>query len=116
VTPDTQVPTITERDVKILAWLFDPEQERPDFSIEDRDETLQRTLAVMRSLSGRSVVVDTETLLACVPTTWLDPLLTGPDAVIGRYPYGGDDIENLLRAIRARITALASSTDKETAR
>jgi hypothetical protein len=64
VTPDTQVPTITERDVKILAWLFDPEQERPDFSIEDRDETLQRTLAVMRSLSGRSVVVDTETHVA----------------------------------------------------
>lgn len=64
--------------------------------------------------SGSLVVVEPETLAACVPTTWLDPMLTGPNAVIVRYPYTGDDIERLLAAIRDRITALSTpSPDTE---
>lgn len=45
----------------------------------------------------------------CIPTTWLDPLLTGPKAVIGEPPYDCRDIENLLQAIRARAALKASS-------
>ena len=40
--------------------------------------------------------------LDAIPTTWLDPLLTGPKAVIGMPPYGCPDIERLLNAIRER--------------
>ena len=35
-----------------------------------------------------------------IPNTWLDPLLTGPKAVVGNPPYTCTDIENLLREIR----------------
>ena len=38
-----------------------------------------------------------------VPTSWLDPLLSGPTAVIGQPPYDCRDIERLLRAITARL-------------
>lgn len=39
-----------------------------------------------------------------VPSNWLDPLLTGPTAVLpGGYRYCPQDIERLLNAIRARI-------------
>jgi hypothetical protein len=39
-----------------------------------------------------------------VPNTWLDPLLTGPGAILkGTGPYTGTDIENLLRAVGAAI-------------
>ena len=39
-----------------------------------------------------------------VPTSWLDPLLTGPDAVLkGTGPWGCPDIERLLLAIKKRI-------------
>jgi len=42
-------------------------------------------------------------LLDAIPLNWCDPLLSGPDAVIGTYPYGERDIENLLNGIRERI-------------
>ncbi len=38
-----------------------------------------------------------------VPTNWLDPLLTGPNAVLGKGPYGNREIEALLRGIQDRI-------------
>lgn len=38
-----------------------------------------------------------------VPRSWLDSLLTGPNAVIGTPPYGCPDIERLLQAIRKRL-------------
>jgi hypothetical protein len=40
-----------------------------------------------------------------VPTSWLDPLLTGPRAVIGKPPYNCPDIERLLSAVAAAIRA-----------
>lgn len=48
-----------------------------------------------------------------VPTSWLDPLLTGPEAIIKAMPggqYTGTDIENLLRAVRQRISAMENET------
>ena len=48
---------------------------------------------------------DWDAVRKAVPTNWLDPLLTGPDAVIGSYPYSNGDIERLLAAVRQRLTA-----------
>ena len=45
-----------------------------------------------------------------IPDNWLDPLLTGPNAVIGVPPYNCKDIERLLVALKERIrTRLAAS-------
>ena len=38
-----------------------------------------------------------------VPTTWLDPLLTGDKAVIGHPPYNCKDIERLMWHLAERI-------------
>ena len=38
-----------------------------------------------------------------IPTNWCDPLLTGPQKVIGSPPYWVGDIGALLLAIRRRI-------------
>lgn len=45
-------------------------------------------------------------VVRAVPDSWLDSLLTGPDAVVGAPPYGCPDIENLCKAIRVRIRAV----------
>jgi hypothetical protein len=41
--------------------------------------------------------------VALIPTTWLDPLLTGPTAVVNAPPYGCQDIVRLLNTIRERM-------------
>lgn len=53
----------------------------------------------MASMAGRL----REAAVKAIPTTWLDSLLTGPDAVIGKPPYGVPDIEKLLSAVRDRV-------------
>ncbi len=49
-----------------------------------------------------------EKLLAVFPRNWVDPLLSGPDAVLGKPPWGCPDIERLLQKIEARQYALMS--------
>lgn len=46
-----------------------------------------------------------DAILNAVPTSWLDPLLTGPGAIIGRPPYDCRDIERVLNAVAARLRA-----------
>lgn len=46
-----------------------------------------------------------EAIRDAIPRSWLDPLLTGPKAVIGSPPYNCQDIERLLNAIRERVTS-----------
>lgn len=38
-----------------------------------------------------------------IPTSWLDPLLTGKTAIVGNPPYNCHEIEILLSAIRERV-------------
>lgn len=39
-----------------------------------------------------------------IPTNWLDPLLTGPDAALkGTGPWDCQDIERLLQAVKKRL-------------
>jgi len=40
----------------------------------------------------------------CVPTNWLDPLLTGPDAVL-KKGHDNREIEALLRGVQDRVRA-----------
>jgi hypothetical protein len=47
-----------------------------------------------------------------VPHTWLDPLLTGPSAVIGNPPYTCEDIERLLNAVKERVRQASKSKRK----
>ena len=47
-------------------------------------------------------------LINCVPTNWLDPLLTGDAKVLpDGYEYTPKDIEKLLLAIRKRMETTA---------
>lgn len=48
-----------------------------------------------------------------IPTNWLDPLLTGPTAVITGYPYSARDIESLLLAIQKRVEVEDTSRRRE---
>lgn len=40
-----------------------------------------------------------------LPTSWLDGILTGPNAVIGKQPYDCKDIERVLLAVNQRVRA-----------
>lgn len=55
---------------------------------------------------SRVRMIPLEAAVNAVPTSWLDPLLTGPDAVIGIPRYTGIDIQRLLLAVSARIRNL----------
>lgn len=56
--------------------------------------------------------IDLQQALDAIPTNWLDPMLTGPDKVIGNGglmhgdKYTSRDIESVLREVRSRIQAL----------
>jgi hypothetical protein len=45
-------------------------------------------------------------VLAAIPTNWLDPLLTGPNAALRGLPWECPEIEALLVGIRKRIEAI----------
>lgn len=50
----------------------------------------------------------------CIPTTWLDPALTGPAAIVGMDKADAPLIEELLRRVKSRIlepNARANLTD-----
>jgi hypothetical protein len=57
-------------------------------------------------------VIDLQQALDAVPTNWLDPMLTGPDKVIGDGGlmhgdrYTSRDIESVLREVRKRLGEL----------
>lgn len=65
-------------------------------STRDAEDREQRAF-----LAGASA--EREECANCVPTNWLDGLLSCPDAAIGAPPYTGVDIERLLRAVKERI-------------
>jgi hypothetical protein len=47
-----------------------------------------------------------------IPCSWLDSLLSGPENVLGNMPYGCQQIERLLNAIRKRASALVAKGGK----
>jgi hypothetical protein len=67
----------------------------------------RREDALKARLAERAPSPSGEAILDCIPSNWLDPLLTGPAAVI--HQYSCLEIEALLNSVRARIIALLSS-------
>lgn len=47
-----------------------------------------------------------------IPTSWLDPLLTGGANVVGDPPFGCPDVELLLSALRKRIAAIRQQQEE----
>lgn len=60
-------------------------------------------------MTQRSEKQKMRAMVEAVPTTWLDPLLTGPTAVVGKPPYYCPDIEALLNALRKRLQEIANA-------
>lgn len=56
----------------------------------------------LRAYAAAAVAMERKRAAACVPTNWLDPLLTGPQAVIASG-IDEESIERLLLTIRERI-------------
>ena len=50
-----------------------------------------------------AIAAERERCANLVPTTWLDPLLSGKNAP--KLPMTGSEVEGLLRGIKARILA-----------
>lgn len=49
-------------------------------------------------------------ILDAIPSTWLDPLLSGPRCVL-TLPASGPDVETLLRAVKRRIADVFDEYD-----
>lgn len=65
---------------------------------------------VQRSVRQRTIAKAIQECADQVPTTWLDGLLTGPDAVLqgSGGTWGCPEIEALCRGIKARILKLSN--------
>ena len=72
----------------------------PDFSAFNGPHYY--TEHTVRRLIAEAVARERRACESAVPDSWLDPLLTGPRAVIGENA-NASDIEPLLMAIRSRI-------------
>lgn len=75
------------------AWGTDDDYQMPEGYVSDEraDEMVKEAIAEAADK---------------IPTTWLDPLLSGPNAVLqGSGPWGCPDIERLLKAIKERFAA-----------
>jgi hypothetical protein len=72
--------------------------------------TAERLQALVASWRRRGEAL--EKLPEVVPTTWLDPLLSGPDAVVGKNT-DCRVIEALLRGVQDRLRLKAQAALKE---
>ena len=61
--------------------------------------------AIKLRAENKSLKADVARLRNCVPDTWLDSLLSGPDAVETIGSCGCPNTEKLLQAIRKRMAA-----------
>lgn len=77
-----------------------------DRQIESLTRTIEAQKATIENLESRLRLC-----VAAVPTTWLDDILTGPNAVIREQPWGCPEVERILSAVRKRIEKIAHPTD-----
>ena len=70
---------------------------------------LKSLIELVNPVEQRVNVKFADKVINRVPTTWLDPLLTGKDKILpDGYSYNPQDIENLLRAIKLRVKETVS--------
>lgn len=60
-----------------------------------------KTIENLEAFASLVAQSEREACATCVPTTWLDPMLTGPEAVVGNL--GAHNVEAVLKAVKARI-------------
>jgi hypothetical protein len=95
---------MTERAMEVVRQLTHSGQFIEWLSGQGGVEELEDMLvAVLTGYAERVRGAETAGCAAAVPTSWLDPLLTGPEAVLAAPPYDNRDIEVLCRAIANRI-------------
>lgn len=80
-----------------------------DMSVTAASEPTRGTLVSDATVSDAEVAPHAY-IANAVPTTWLDPLLSGPDAVAGLDRCDARVIEALLRAVKARVNSSALVT------
>ena len=101
-------PSTPSADVLALIDSVRVDLTQPDQKMVEVDH--EKLAALLRSLAQgdvRNAVI--EECAKQVPTTWLDPLLTGKTAVLpATGDWNGRHMEALLRGIQDRIRALAA--------
>ena len=72
----------------------------------DGDKSVELLWNFFESALKQSYTKGVEDAIKGIPRNWLDPLLTGDNAIIEGYSYTPTDIENLLIAIKQRLQQL----------
>lgn len=72
---------------------------RPDVGLVDFINMQEALIAELRDQDLDRI----DRIGKAFPASWLDPLLTGPDAVIKNPPYGCPDLERVLLAVKAQV-------------
>jgi hypothetical protein len=93
------LPSARLTDEEIEKWLI-------GFYSEEKSTGYMTSKALMQRVRRyyESALPDVrDQIISLIPDTWLDPLLTGKNKVIGEYPFNERDIEKLLKALRDRI-------------
>ena len=81
-------------------------------SLRSENEKMREENTALRERVKKVEALNLE-LVKCVPTSWLDPILSGPDKVADP-PYGCPEVENILNAIRKRMNDhISHFTEKE---
>ena len=81
-----------------------PDDRQTDFFEPDREYWIGQADAAIALIRADTL----EEAAKVVPTTWLDPLLTGPGAT--ELPLDGPGVEKLCRGITAAIRAMKDQT------
>lgn len=100
----TQSAQFSEALEQVRDWLLaranDGQMQRSVYVSDYQLREMAAAITAHLAQPAQSVDVD-----AIVPTSWLDSMLTGPHAVIGKPPYDCDDIERVLNEVRFKLTA-----------
>jgi hypothetical protein len=59
----------------------------------------------VRDKVSELIAAERERLIALIPSSWLDSMLSGPNAVVGKPPWGCPDIERVLQAVKEKLRA-----------
>lgn len=99
------LPEMVVRDVAELPDRTSPD-DQPDMMLVTAAELDRIVTSRIAEVTNRALDVIGH-CAACVPSNWLDPLLTGPKKIAEFH--SGQDVERLLNAVRERIRTLAQT-------
>jgi hypothetical protein len=82
-------------------------------AVREHVRKLEQENAQLRAQVETARAKAIEECKACIPTSWLDPLLSGPGSFGKLLPLSGQHVEDLMRALHIRISQKVSSTKSE---